>query len=200
MLPDLLDANDFVYRTALRVEREDGGLVGWQVFVLLCGKNPWFQGNKYSYRTGVVVSNLTNIDMEMLNRLLDQSIYYRTDTAEGMTSLTNEHPIEFWLSWFSKNGVKLESEAYKKLSRDAGVLLAGSRKWPWGNYETDGLRMMEKAIEKFWVLYDPAQPDTAPTNEVVEAWLREQGMSPRKAEAVASLIRADALPLGRRRS
>lgn len=71
--------------------------------------------------------------------------------------------------------------------------------WPWGNHSTDDLALLARAAVEFWRAYDPKHPRTAPKNEVVIAWLKEQGMGERKAEVVASLLRPDALPTGPRR-
>lgn len=71
--------------------------------------------------------------------------------------------------------------------------------WPWGSFETAKLRRLVAAVQKFWVNYDPAEPDTAPTNVQVAAWLSEQGESPNLAKAMATMLRADDLKPGRRR-
>lgn len=71
--------------------------------------------------------------------------------------------------------------------------------WPWGSFETARLRRLAGAVQKFWVNYDPAEPDTAPTNPQIAGWLEEQGESPNIAEAMATILRADDLKSGRRR-
>lgn len=70
--------------------------------------------------------------------------------------------------------------------------------WPWGSYETTRLGRLAAAVEKFWTNYDSAESDTAPTNEQVAEWLKQQGESPRIAEAIATILRADNLKPGRR--
>lgn len=72
-------------------------------------------------------------------------------------------------------------------------------KWPWGNYETELLRKLSAAANKFWTLYDPADQSTAPTNQQVIDWLIEQDVSKRNAEAMATILRADGLPTGPRK-
>ncbi|QLP99025.1 MAG: hypothetical protein HZY78_00645 [Burkholderiaceae bacterium] len=64
---------------------------------------------------------------------------------------------------------------------------------------TNLLRKMAEANEKFWRLYDPADPSTAPTNEQVVAHLKRQGVSQRIAEAIATILRAEDLPTGPRK-
>lgn len=76
----------------------------------------------------------------------------------------------------------------------------GCAKWPWGNHETELLRKMAAAANKFWKLYDPSDATTACKNEVVIAWLKEQGVSKRTAEVMATILRSDTLPLGPRAS
>jgi len=71
--------------------------------------------------------------------------------------------------------------------------------WPWGNHHTKGLAMLAKAADKFWKNYDPSDPTTAPTNETVMAWLKENGVAERKAEAIASLLRPENLAPGPRK-
>lgn len=72
--------------------------------------------------------------------------------------------------------------------------------WPWGNHSTVHLEHLRAAAEKFWVNYDPSDPSTAPTNEMVKTWLvDERAVSRDKAAAIASILRADSLPPGPRR-
>ena len=71
--------------------------------------------------------------------------------------------------------------------------------WPWGVYETQKLRLLAQAVERFWVRYDPADQTTAPTNEDVISWLVQQGLATRAAEKAAALIRADDVRPGPRR-
>lgn len=74
------------------------------------------------------------------------------------------------------------------------------KKWPWGNHHTEALGHMEAAAKRFWAeLYDPTDPSTAPTNEMVERWLvTERGVSKQKAAAIASILRLDGLRTGPR--
>ena len=72
-------------------------------------------------------------------------------------------------------------------------------RWPWGNYETDLLRKLAAAADKFWKLYDPADASTAPTNDVVVAWLKLQGVADRNAQVMATILRARDLPTGPRK-
>lgn len=81
---------------------------------------------------------------------------------------------------------------------------AGSR-WPWGNYETKLLRHMADAARRYWKYateggpYVPSERDTAPTNEVVANFLTERGVPSNTATAMATILRSDDVPKGRRR-
>lgn len=72
-------------------------------------------------------------------------------------------------------------------------------KWPWGDYETELLRKLEAAVDRFWTLYDPADNTTAPTNRQVIEWLKQQGVADRTAEVMATILRADGIPTGPRK-
>ena len=75
-----------------------------------------------------------------------------------------------------------------------------SSRWPWGQHHTEYLGHLDAAARKFWVLYEPSDPTTAPTNDMVSDWLQsERGISREKARAIASMLRPDGLPTGPRR-
>jgi hypothetical protein len=72
--------------------------------------------------------------------------------------------------------------------------------WPWGTHHTEALGHLGAAAMRWWTLYDPSEPDTAPTNKQVAEWLQtERGLSQKMAEAMASILRADGLPTGPRK-
>lgn len=72
-------------------------------------------------------------------------------------------------------------------------------RWPWGDHETDLLRKLATAAEKFWKLYDPADATTAPTNQAVVDWLKSEGVAERNAQVMATILRADGLQTGPRK-
>ena len=73
-------------------------------------------------------------------------------------------------------------------------------RWPWGLHHTESLGHLDAAARKWWVLYDPSDLTTAPTNEMVSEWLQtERNISRDKARAIASMLRPDGLPTGPRR-
>lgn len=85
----------------------------------------------------------------------------------------------------------------KAQSRDQGG--AGGPKWPWGNHETERLRHLAAAAERFWKLYDPNDRTTAPTNQAVIDWLKARDVSEQTAKSIATFLRPDGLPTGPRK-
>ena len=76
----------------------------------------------------------------------------------------------------------------------------GQTHWPWCKHRTKSLGDLEAAAMRFWTLYDSNDSSTAPTNNMVADWLiSERGVSKDKANAMASILRADGLPTGPRR-
>ena len=73
-------------------------------------------------------------------------------------------------------------------------------KWPWGSHETVLLMKLAAAAERWWKHYDPADKTTAPTNDDVAAWLRNEPhkMSKNLSDAMATILRADDVPAGPR--
>ncbi|MFC4307606.1 hypothetical protein ACFPN2_00795 [Steroidobacter flavus] len=98
--------------------------------------------------------------------------------------------------------INSQKAAIKTLNeeRDKLVLQASSSgPWPWGNHETPLLKQLVAAAEKFWRLYDPSDPSTAPTNTQVKSWLLERNVPDRVAEVFAQALRPPDLPPGPRR-
>lgn len=88
----------------------------------------------------------------------------------------------------------------REASSSDSAMSGEGKKWPWGNHHTELLGHLEAAAMHFWTLYEPDEPDTAPTNEMVANWLREhRHVSREKAQAIASILRADGLKTGPRR-
>ena len=79
-------------------------------------------------------------------------------------------------------------------------VIGGSTHWPWGNHHTEALGHLEAAASHYWILFDPDDSSTAPTNDMVSDWLQsERKVSKIRALAIASMLRADGLPSGPRR-
>ncbi len=74
-----------------------------------------------------------------------------------------------------------------------------NHEWPWGSYETELLRKLAAAANRFWKLYDPSDPTTAPTSEDVTDWLMKQGVAERNARVMATILRSDNLRPGPRK-
>lgn len=99
-------------------------------------------------------------------------------------------------AWAQARGYALPPDFPRDVSeetiRDTG--------WPWGSHSTHLLEKMAQAASRFWSRYDPGDPTTAPTNEQVSAWLVANGVSERTAGYMATILRADGLPTGPRKS
>lgn len=73
--------------------------------------------------------------------------------------------------------------------------------FPLNTHSTKYLRKLLEASDKFWKRYDPSLgADTAPTNEQVSNWLIQEGISAALANSMATILRADDLRSGRRKS
>jgi len=98
--------------------------------------------------------------------------------------------------WISVPGM---SSVYK-FKVDTNGQNPSSTRWPWGDHQTELLGHLEAAARRYWINYDPSDPTTAPTNKTVIEWLKkERKVSSAKAEAIASMLRADGLPTGPRK-
>ena len=98
-----------------------------------------------------------------------------------------------------KHGAALDVDAAADVATEEESSMARG-KWPWGSYETQGLRNLAAAAKRLWVNYDPTEPTTAPTKKVaVPLIMKEFGLSRREASAIASMLRADGLKSGPRR-
>ena len=108
-------------------------------------------------------------------------------------------------AWADGMGWNLPSE-FPRTQADAVAypvaaegLQTGGAGWPWGNHETELLRKLAATAAKFWTNYDPTDNTTAPTNQAVAGWLKEQGVADRVAEIMAQILRPDGLPTGLRK-
>ena len=119
------------------------------------------------------------------------------DTQNWLVSALNANMIK------NKDWEKLEANKSHLESgkiKDAIDLSHTNSHWPWGDHHTETLGFLEEAANRYWKLYDPADPTTAPTNDMVATWLKDvKGISGEKARAIASMLRPDGLPTGPRR-
>ena len=74
-----------------------------------------------------------------------------------------------------------------------------SGSWPWGSHETELLRHLAAAAKHLWVLYDPDDPSTAPTNEQVSNFLVDRGVPKSMSDKMATILRPETLKSGRRK-
>jgi hypothetical protein len=103
-----------------------------------------------------------------------------------------------FVNWATGLGLDMPEELRHMGTADNAVASYGN-KWPWGDYETDLLKKMSEAAQKFWANFDPSNPNSAPVNTDVSRWLEKQGVSRATAEAMASILRHDSLPKSGRR-
>jgi len=101
---------------------------------------------------------------------------------------------------FAAQAVKVRWEVPEPLRALAPAEAPAPRSglWPWGTHETELLRHLDAAARKFWVRYDPADPTTAPKNDIVTEWLVTRGVALRVAQVMAQILRADGLRPGPR--
>ena len=95
--------------------------------------------------------------------------------------------------------MSLAMERIAALEESKGGPASAGAAWPWGTHETSLLRHLGAAADRWWKLYDPERPDTAPTNKEVIDWLMaEKGVTENIAKAIATILRADGLRTGPR--
>lgn len=99
------------------------------------------------------------------------------------------------------NDLWLEADEVDSLAAKAVAkpIASNAGSWPWGEHETDLLRQLAAAAERFWRRYDPTDATTAPKNDEVVAWLKSRGVAERNAAVMATILRADKLPTGPRK-
>lgn len=95
--------------------------------------------------------------------------------------------------------IELDAELKNATSYVAKITETKNNSLTFGNHETDLLRKMARATDRFWSRYDPSDISTAPTNKQVIDWLTKEGVALRTAEVIASILRVDGLPTGPRK-
>lgn len=119
-----------------------------------------------------------------------------TGMAGGIVGIFSIHISAIWRNLYWLASLASREGGHPK---NTEIQSTHENKWPWGSHHTEMLGHLEAAGKRFWVRYDPADPSTAPTNEFVSRWLREErGVSREKANAIASILRADGLRSGPR--
>lgn len=107
----------------------------------------------------------------------------------------SEIELSTFAAWAKSVGYKLPPE----FPRQDEIIPSLNHGWPWGDHDTKLLRELSAAAARFWQLYDPSDPTTAPTNQQVIDWLTARGVAERTAEVMATILRADGLRTGPRK-
>lgn len=178
-------------------ETEDVSLL--EAALLSLGIEPFALG-EYMEACGEPVS-LEELPNGFLTRIEALRSAIRTRKFNTVTMAMDAHgrfdeaktriPMDKFLEWCDEKGITVSIPG---LQRSAPA----HSPWPWGGHDTELLRKLDAAARKWWVNHDPDDQTTAPTNDEVAGWLKEQGVSKRVAEVMAQMLRADGLPTGPR--
>ena len=124
---------------------------------------------------------------------LGQGITLDMVFAHGMVMMSEVVRVE------EQNSESPEAEKSIETRKHNAPSVAAS--WPWGSHHTKALGHLEAAAKKFWVIHDPTEPSSAPTNQQVADWLRkERGVAKSLAKNIASILRQDGLVSGPRKN
>ena len=104
-----------------------------------------------------------------------------------------------WLGWARDKQFEIPSELSDLIPTDDAPAPTPRSTWPWGDHETELLRHLSAAAERFWKRYDPEDESTAPTSAQVTQWLKDRNVPDRVAEVMAQILRADGLRPGPRK-
>ena len=179
--------------------QQKGNTALWEAVALSCNVEPR------------ALQHLTQSEFRLAltsSKLGDRLRIAKSATTSGaiklITAYTNERlrhncvvDLRTFAAWAESIGWKLP----KHFSRPDRTITSPqmAQRWPWGDYETELLRKLADAAQRWWINYDPSDQTTAPTNARVAAWLVEKGAPKRVAEIMAQILRADGLPTGPRR-
>ncbi len=140
---------------------------------------------------------------DLINALDNYSFLNDKDLVINWIS-EHQHQVEYQLfpresivKWLKEEG--LNSKYAFAINNKSSISNLPAGKWPWGDYTTNDLDILAAAAAEFWIKYDPADPSSAPKSAVVEDWLiNTHKVAEERAQYMASLLRADGLPSGRR--
>ena len=133
---------------------------------------------------------------------------YAGDSAPNITLNGKAHPRHIFNLATDKQ-LKIPDELLEKwkiIGRSTHGTNRIDQGFMYGDYTTKKLEILLEAKDRFWTNYDKDDPSTAPLNEQVEEWLVQQkdssgkAISKRAAEVMASILRDESLPSGRRKS
>jgi hypothetical protein len=171
----------------------------WEAVTLACDVDPGlYLPHGLSAESGVD-SVLQRVPGNVLNllglaKIAVASEKLKTTQFRSDDLMRSEVDLSEFTAWLNKLGHTPPVE-YHWTARE---LATGQFQWPWGSYQTKGLQVLALATDRFWKNYDPSDSSTAPKSEDVIAWLEVNGIARRKAEIMASLLRADDLAPGPR--
>ena len=170
----------------------------WHAVALACNLDP---GN-YRQANNPKLSPLFNTPPKVFDDLLSDA--KRTIGANGVLKLVSKseeglEESEIKLSNFATWLKSIGHHPPANFPWQPEAITFSNMDWPWGRHETDLLRKLAAAANRFWNNYDPNDPTTAPTNQKVIDWLKEQGVADRKAEVMASILRPEGLLTGPRK-
>lgn len=170
----------------------------WQAVALICDLSPseieskFFPGKLDSmfYRAPQRFTNILNLAKSNLGSPLLKPVAWDTENPEE-----SKIDLSSFATWANSFGLTFPPGF--PWSPEMTYPIAG---WPWGRYDTELLRKLARAADKFWKLYDPSDPTSAPTNQKVIDWLKgEERVATRTAEVMATILRADGLSTGPRK-
>lgn len=155
------------------------------------------------YESGFLPDDLQS-DFSRYEDLLCRAIARRELAATETTTKRNEKTWQItaqaFHAWCEAKEITYPLPQYEKTVSPSAVPvqpLAG--RWPWGDHSTRALELLADAAKQWWSTYDLGEPNTAPTNSEVVEYLIAKGASTKLAESIASILRADDLPTGRRK-
>lgn len=169
----------------------------WQAAALLCAFDP----NKLEIKPGSgalnrlfgripqEVTNLIELAKNNLGAGLLKSVKLDISNPED-----SEVDLTAFTTWANSIGLALPPGLPWQPEMNLSIT-----SWPWGGHETNLLRKLAYAADKWWKNYDPTDPTTAPTNEQVAEWLKSENVAARTAEVMATILRADGLSTGPRK-
>jgi hypothetical protein len=168
----------------------------WEAVALACNLDPY----QFRFMGTEKLDNHFGRTTDQFKELLATAKANIGNPLLKPTSISNEGMEERQID-LSKFGAWVKSisiELPKEFPWQDDPMLPMTREWPWGTYETESLRNLALAVNRFWKNYNPTDPTSAPLQKDVIQWLKDQGEADRTAEIMAVIIRDDKLPHGRR--
>lgn len=134
----------------------------WQAAALFCNvppeklEIPFFPGSLDTIFTRVPGGVIELLD---LAKAAVGSRTLRIKSMDGHALEDAEVDLTAFTSWACDIGKKPPPDFPWQATMDLSL-----RAWPWGSYETELLRKLALAADRFWKRYEPSDPSTASTN------------------------------------